>query len=314
MKIKIHPLFFVTMLFSALFGGLPSVLICLVTALLHESGHVFCAAKMGFECESVKIMPYGAAAVCDMEGIKAWDEIKLALAGPLVNAAICVFLAGLWWFFPQTYAYTDTVMQANVAMLLVNLLPAYPLDGGKVAGCLLTKFFGKRASAIVLKVAAALCAVGLIVAFFFSGYNPTLIIFAAFLLVSTIEKAPQGRLINFSSAGKLKRGMRVSYVLCDGNLTFKDAFKKLDDKHYLVLQLYKDGAVGDEITQDELYELSCGHGIYDKVFCEEEESAADCLSRKERENNSSSILPETTDSTQETPSETASSTEVESLR
>ena len=100
MKLSVHPLFFAVMLFCALFGGLPSALICLMTALLHESGHIFCAARMGFKCEKVKIMPYGAAAMCDVDGIRAGDEIKLALAGPAVNAAVCVALAGLWWFFP----------------------------------------------------------------------------------------------------------------------------------------------------------------------------------------------------------------------
>lgn len=316
MKITIHPLFFGAMIFFALFGGLPSVLICLVTALMHESGHIFCAARMGFKCERIKIMPYGAAAVCNVEGIRASDEIKLALAGPFVNACICVGLAGLWWFFPQTYAYTDTVMHANIAMLTVNLLPAYPLDGGRVAACLFRKFFSKRAAQIVLKVIAALIAVGLTVAFFFSGYNPTLLFFALFLLGSAIEKAPSAQLINFSSKGKLKRGIEVKYVLCDKSLTFKEAFKKLDDKRYLVLQLY-DGGVADEITQDELYEAAASHSFYDFVFGEEVEevlpfAGENYLSRNERENSSFETLPSSKAVTHSLPSATASSTAPES--
>lgn len=314
MKVTIHPLFFGAMIFFALFGGLPSVLICLVAALMHESGHIFCAARMGFKCERIKIMPYGAAAMCDVEGIRAGDEIKLALAGPLVNACVCVALAGLWWFFPETYAYTDTVMHANIAMLTVNLLPAYPLDGGRVAACLFRKFFSKRAAQIILKVIAALIAAGLAVAFFFSGYNPTLLFFAVFLLGSAIEKAPSAELINFSSKGKLKRGIEVKYVLCDRSLTFKEAFKKLDDKRYLVLQLY-DGGVADEITQDELYEAAASHSFYDFVFGEEEllpTDAENYFSRNERENSSPEILPESTALTQSLPSATASSTVPES--
>ncbi len=323
MKVKIHPLFFATMLFCALFGGLPSALICLVTALMHESGHIFCAARMGFKCETVKIMPYGAAAMCDVEGIRAGDEIRLALAGPLVNAAVCVALAGLWWFFPESYAYTDTVMRANVAMLAVNLLPAYPLDGGRVAGCVLAKLFKKRTALIILKVIASLCAAALFVAFFFSGYNPTLIMFALFLVCSAIEKAPSAELINFSSEGKLKRGIEVKYVLCDKDLTYKDAFKRLDDKRYLVLQLYDNG-VADEITQDELYAQAGEHSFYDKVFGDEPTDGADeewligkgedYFSRKDLENSSTGTLPSTTALTHSAPSETASSTAPESER
>lgn len=307
MKISIHPLFFAVMILCALFGGLPTALICLVTALMHESGHIFCASRMGFKCDKIKIMPYGASASCELEGIRAGDEIKLALAGPAVNAAVCVCLAGLWWFFPETYAYTDTALQANLAMLAVNLLPAYPLDGGRVAGCVLAKLFSKRVSVIVLKVIAVLCAVGLIVAFFFSGYNPTLLFFALFLVCSALEKPAAAKLINFSSAGRLKRGIEVKYVLCDKSLTYGEAFKKLDDKRYLVLQLYDDG-VADEITQDELYEQACNSTYYDRVFGD------DYLSRNERENSSSEIFPEITALTQSTPIETASSTAPESER
>ena len=304
MKISIHPLFFGVIIFCAFFGGLPITRIFVLTALLHECGHIFCAERMGFKCEKIKIMPYGAAAVCDIEGIRVGDEIKLALAGPAVNAALCVALAGLWWFFPETYAYTDTLLQANLSMLIVNLLPAYPLDGARVARCLFSKLFGERAAIIVLKVIAAVVAGVFIALFCAFGYNVTLLFFALFLLCSTVEKNPKAVRINFSSGNRLKRGLEVKYVLCDQTITFKDAIKKLDDKRYLVLQLYDNG-IADEITQDELYEAAVSHAIYDKVF-------DDYFSRNERENSSPFILPSSTEQTHSTPSETASSTEPES--
>lgn len=300
MKVKIHPLFLFTMLFCAVFGGLPATLLCLVTALLHECGHIFCAAKMGFACSEVKIMPYGASAAYEIDGIRAGDELKLALAGPLVNAAVCVALAGLWWFFPDSYAYTDSVMDANLAMLLVNLLPAYPLDGGRALGCLLRKFFGRRTADIVPRVGSALCAAGLAVAFFFSGYNPTLIIMAAFLTASAFEKAPAAELINFSSKGRLKRGMEIKYVLCDGTVTFLQAFRMLDDKRYLVLRS-EGGGVEKEMTQDELYDAACVHSVYDRVF-------EGHLSLNPRENISPPMFPETIASAHSAPNDTASST------
>ncbi len=301
MKIKIHPLFLLVMLLCAVFGGLTNILLCLMTALLHECGHIFYAARNGFTCSEVKIMPYGASAVYDIEGIRAGEELKLALAGPFVNAYICVFLAGLWWFFPESYAYTDTVMRANIAMLTVNLLPAYPLDGGRALRCVMRKFFTERTSVIMIKVIAALCAAGLIAAFFFTGYNLSLAVLAIFLVLSIFEKAPQTRLINFSSQCRLKRGVEVKYILCDENVTFLQAFKLLEDKRYIVLQLMRDGAVADEITQDELYEAALCHSVYDRVF-------DGYLELNERENNSSSIFPSATASTQVTPNDTASST------
>ena len=107
MKLTVHPLFLLVGLLSALFGGLPMFIISAVTALLHECGHIFCAARMGFECKNIKLMPYGAAAVCDIEGISPKDEIKLALAGPLVNLILCIAVAGLWWFYPRSEEHTS---------------------------------------------------------------------------------------------------------------------------------------------------------------------------------------------------------------
>ena len=301
MKIKIHPLFLLVMLLCAVFGGLTNILLCLMTALIHECGHIFYAAKTGYACSEIKIMPYGASAVYDIEGIRPKEELALALAGPFVNACLCVFLAGLWWFFPESYAYTDTVMKANIAMLVVNLLPAYPLDGGRALGCLLRRYISERTSLIVIKVIAALCAVGLIVAFFLTGYNLSLAVLAAFLTLSIFEKPPKASLINFSSGGRLKRGIEVKYVLCDNSVTFLQAFKMLEDKRYLVLQLSSEGGVADEITQDELYEAALCHSVYDRVF-------DGYFALKGLENSSSDILPSATASTQDTPFDTASST------
>lgn len=304
MKLRIHPLFFAVIIFCAFFGGLPLTLIYVSTALLHECGHIFYAEKLGFKCEKISLMPYGAAAVCNIDGIMPRDEVKLALAGPAVNLALVVAVAGLWWFVPEAYAYTDTVMWANLSMLIVNLLPAYPLDGGRVARCLLNSFFGEKVALIALKAVAAVVAAVMIALFFVFGYNLTFLIFALFLLCSTIEKTPKAVRINFSCKDKLKRGLEVKYVLCSSSLTFKEAIKKLEDKRYLVLQLYADGGIADEITQDELYERAALHGIYDRVFDEEEVF----FSRNERENNPLLMLPDSTERTQSTPNDTASST------
>ena len=74
MKISVHPLFFAAGIACALFGGLPIFLIYTLTALAHECGHIFCAHGMGFSCEGIKLMPYGAAAVCEIEGISPDDS------------------------------------------------------------------------------------------------------------------------------------------------------------------------------------------------------------------------------------------------
>lgn len=262
MKISVHPLFFAAGIACALFGGLPIFLIYTLTALAHECGHIFCAHGMGFSCEGIKLMPYGAAAVCEIEGISPSDEVKLALAGPAVNAAICVSLAGLWWFYPITYAYTDTVMQANVVMLAINVMPAYPLDGGRVARCVLEKFMPARAAGIVLRCITVALAGGVASLFFLADAGANCLVFAGFLLVSAFTKSVPASKITFVGERRIKRGLEIKYVLADAGLTYRRAIRFLDDKKYVVFRT----ADGRELTQDELFEGFARHGIYDKVF------------------------------------------------
>lgn len=264
MKIKIHPLFFAMGLLSALFGGFPVFTICVLTALLHECGHIFCAERLGYECTKISLMPYGAATVCEIEGISAADEIRLALAGPAVNFFLCIAVAGLWWFLPVTYAYTDILFYSNAAMLLINLLPAYPLDGGRVVKCALIKFLKPKIANIALR-ALNLCAVAALITVYFTLLkNLSLIAVAVLLLCSAFQKAPPVRKINFSLR-KRKKGREVKYVILDEEATYKDALKYIDDSRYLVLQFYGDKYV-DEITEDELFEKLQVNSLYDKIL------------------------------------------------
>lgn len=264
MKVTVHPLFLAVGLLSALFGGLPIFIICALTALLHECGHIFCAARLGFECKKISLMPFGAAAVCDIEGISPSDEIKLALAGPLVNLLICVATAGLWWFFPVSYAYTDLVFYSSAAMLIFNLLPAYPLDGGRVAKCVLCRFLKDKALNITLRVVNILIVVAIVFIFIFAYRNLSLLSVAPMLLCSALMKSPPAVKINFA-AKKKKKGREIRYVILDGGATFKDALRFVDSSRYLILQLYDEKFL-DEITEDELYERLMTKSIYDKIL------------------------------------------------
>ena len=265
MKITIHPLFLAVGLLSALFGGLPIFIICALTALLHECGHIFCAARLGFECKKISLMPFGAAAVCDIEGISPSDEIKLALAGPLVNLILCVGVAGLWWFFPVTYAYTDLIFYASAGMLVLNLVPAYPLDGGRITKCVFTCFLKRdRWLNLALRITNILVVISLVFIYFFALKNITLLTMAGFLFCSALSKTPPAVKINFA-AKKKKKGREIRYVILGENATFKDALRFVDSSRYLVLQLYDEKFL-DEITEDELYEKLLTRSIYDKIL------------------------------------------------
>lgn len=264
MKITLHPLFIALGIATAIFGGLPIYIIYALTALLHECGHIFYAGKIGFRCKKISLMPYGASAICDTEGIRAKDEIKLALSGPAVNAFMCVLCAGLWWFYPVTYGYTDTVFSANAVMFTINLLPAYPLDGGRAAGSLLSMVMPKKRVKIILRVLSVAVSCALVLIFFLAYKNISLLIFALFLFCSSFEREGVLSRMDFCTK-KIKRGREMRHVMLTANSTFKDALRYVDDRKYCVFQFYSDGVL-DEITEEELFEMLETHSIYDKVY------------------------------------------------
>jgi stage IV sporulation protein FB len=244
-------------------SALPIFLLCVITALLHECGHIFYAERLGYRATHIQLMPYGAAAVLQIDGISPWDEVKLALSGPLVNALLCVVIVATWWFFPVTYAYTDTIFAVNLGMFLFNLLPAYPLDGGRIMRALFTALKIPKAD-LILRITTATLSV-LFVVLFILYLNPSFLIAGLLLAVATFGKREHASRIQFKSYERLRRGVEVKYVMVNADITFRQALKLVEPSRYLVLQLYS-GDFLEEITQDELYTNLQSHSLYDRVY------------------------------------------------
>jgi stage IV sporulation protein FB len=125
-------LFFIVGIVYAFTGGLPLFLMSCLVALQHECAHAFSASKLGYRLNKIVLMPFGAVIDGDLSGLSNKDEISIALCGPLCNLITAGFFVALWWCFPITYAYTDVACYVSLTIALVNLLPAYPLDGGRI--------------------------------------------------------------------------------------------------------------------------------------------------------------------------------------
>ncbi len=136
MHIYISPIMFImAVCFTAL--GLAYEFFCsLAAVLLHECAHARVAKKLGYELNMIKLMPYGAA-LCGDALLPPKHEVRIALAGPLFNLTLATLFAALWWLVPQSYMFTQAFCANNLYIGLFNLLPVYPLDGGRVLLALL---------------------------------------------------------------------------------------------------------------------------------------------------------------------------------
>ena len=140
-RITLHPIFFLVGIFYSLTGDLLFFVMTTLVAIEHELAHAFAAARLGYRLNKIVLMPYGAVIDGDLTEISLKDEIAVAISGPLCNLLTAAGFAALWWFYPTAYAYTDSACFLSLSIALVNLLPAYPLDGGRILKCALALAF-----------------------------------------------------------------------------------------------------------------------------------------------------------------------------
>jgi len=141
---------------SDYWGQLAFYIVCYILlftcVLLHELGHALTAQRYGIQTRRITLLPIGG--VAQLEGIpeKPGQELVIAIAGPLVNVAIVILLLPV---FLLTGTFSDitsdnsslsfaqnllvTVLFANGILVIFNLIPAFPMDGGRILRALLAK-------------------------------------------------------------------------------------------------------------------------------------------------------------------------------
>lgn len=265
-QLTLHPLFFLVGVWYAFTGDLPLFIMNCLVALEHECAHAFAAAKLGYSLNKIVLMPFGAVIDGDLRTLSAKDEITIALCGPLCNLITAGFFVALWWCFPVTYAYTDSACLVSLAIALVNLLPAYPLDGGRILRCCLVRAFSKTGDhvraerkAFVICCLITLCLSALFFLAFFlllrrGKQNLSLCTFGIFLLVGALGRqgANYSR-IDFSLGEGFLRGVEIKRVAVSVNCPIKNVFRFLQSGTYLVLEIYDDEQrLVFELPQNEL--------------------------------------------------------------
>jgi Zn-dependent protease/CBS domain-containing protein len=230
--LKVHWTFFLLLAYFAFAGyqGSGSVTNALVTALvivalfvcvvLHEYGHSLVAQRLGIEIQDITVLPLGGVARLKSLPEKPWDEVKIAIAGPLVNVALAPIFFAIGALLGASPMQPANILQGgnslgqifvylgliNVTLVVFNLIPAFPLDGGRVLrGLLATRLGTVRATDISATIgqffAAAFFLIGLL-----SG-NFLLALVGVFVFFGATGEAQMVR------QRELTGGLRVSDVM-----------------------------------------------------------------------------------------------------
>src|SRR5215472_6310070 len=175
-------------------GAAIFVLLLFFCVVLHEFGHAIAAKGYGINTPDITLLPIGGVARLERMPEEPKQELVIAIAGPLVNVVIafCLFLVIGWRgnIGPATAVQSGDMLvalfQINIWLLLFNLLPAFPMDGGRVLRALLaTRMTYARATQVAATVGQGFAFLfGIIGLFGIPGLfhaNPFLIFIAFFV-------------------------------------------------------------------------------------------------------------------------------------
>ena len=208
-----------------------------ISVLIHEFAHFFVAKKLKYDCHSIKLSAFGAVLYGDFDDVDCLDGIKIARAGPLVNIILATLTVALWWVFPSAYVWSANFVSCNISLALTNLLPCYPLDGGRIFVASVKKNHGlKRAlkvSRLASLVVGCLFFAVFLVGILFKQNFYSCGVFGFFLVLTSnaeTKKAIYSRKTYIGASKQaIKKGVEKKCLVFDGEATLYEVLKKLKD-------------------------------------------------------------------------------------
>ncbi len=199
--------------------GVLFVLVLFVCIVLHEYGHALTARRYGVGTQDITLLPIGGVARLEKLPENPIQEFWVAIAGPAVNlviaAVLCVVLAAmngmgrllqLDW---MEAGFLKQLMWVNLFVVAFNMLPAFPMDGGRVLRALLAARMGRRRATEIAAGIGQAFAILLGVWGFF--VNPILIFIAIFVYLGAQAEASQVRAQSVLGGFRVRDGMMTRY-------------------------------------------------------------------------------------------------------
>lgn len=265
-KIQLYPSFFIFMAIMVALNYTEQFFILFLAVTLHELTHIIFAEFFGLEPEKIIITPIGETAVIkNLETLGFTKKILVIAAGPLINLLLYIFTAVI---FREKYEFFKT---ANLSIALFNLLPVYPLDGGRLLQFVLANRIGIIPSnRIVMDLSSffskVIVATGFLQVILFP-FNISLLCIGLYLnkiakreyLHMTLEFYKIILLKN--NKMHCKNQIPIRAVILGNCMEVKEMLYKICWDYYYVFHILQEGAIKKTITEQELINYVVKNGL-----------------------------------------------------
>jgi len=210
---------------AAAVAGVIFILAVFLCVVLHEFGHALAARRYGIKTRDIILLPIGGVARLERLPTNPMQELLVALAGPAVNIIIAVALF-VWLRLAASFEplgimpavadqFLGRLLVVNLFMVVFNMIPALPMDGGRVLRAILAmRTEHRRATQIAASIGQGIAVFFGVVGLF---YNPLLLVIAFFVWIGASQEAGAARMQSAVDGIPVHQAMLTDFRTLDKN-------------------------------------------------------------------------------------------------
>lgn len=239
------------------------ILCVFATVFLHELGHSFAAKLFNIETKDITLLPIGGVSRLESLPEKPKEELIVTFAGPLVNIVLA-FITGLFITFPATSEALAQELSTgvnannfflnffivNIILAVFNLIPAFPMDGGRILRAILSFKFERHVATKIAARIGQFLAMGFILLGFF--YNPFLIFIGLFVIMGAQMESKYADSKYSLKGHKVKDVLMKQYLTIDSDEPIKTAVDLLLDSQFKIFLITQNNEPVGTLNRDQI--------------------------------------------------------------